>query len=243
MKKLNFASVLTLFFAISLVTTLSAQNWSWNGIKGEGPKVTKTLNVSSFDGFTVAISGNVYLKQGNTQSVTIEAQQNIIDNILTDVSDKHWKIKFDKNVRNHDGVKIWITIPTLTKAYISGSGDITGENKFTGVGNLITGVSGSGDIKLEVEAKSIDGKISGSGNVKLGGSANNLAIAISGSGDFYADALSVKDATVSISGSGDCRVDASENLTVKVSGSGDVKYKGRPRVSAKVSGSGDVESM
>lgn len=243
MKKLHFASVLALFVAISITTSVTAQNWSWDGIKGEGSKVTKTLNVSSFDGFTIAIGGDVYLKQGSTQSVTIEGQQNIIDNILTEVSDKHWKIRFDKNVRNHDGVKIWITIPSLTKAYISGSGDIIGETKFTGVGNLVTGVSGSGDIKLEVEAKTIEGKISGSGNVRLGGSANSLSVSISGSGDFFADALKVADCTVSIAGSGDCTVDASENLQVKVSGSGDVKYKGRPRVSAKVSGSGDVESM
>ncbi len=242
MKKLNFASVWTLFLAVAFTTTLSAQDWGW-GIKGEGPKVKKALNVSSFDGFTLAIGGNVYLTQGNTPSVTIEAQQNIIDNIVTDVADKHWKIRFDKNVRNHDGVKIWITIPTLDKAYISGSGDIIGETKFIGLNNLVTGISGSGDIKLEIEAKAVDGKISGSGNVKLGGSANAISIGISGSGDFYADALAVQEATVSISGSGNAMVNASESLQVKVSGSGDVKYKGRPKVNAKVSGSGDVESM
>lgn len=229
--------------SISFLAFASAQDWGWNGIKGEGPKVTKTLDLASFDGFTMAISGNVYLKQGSKQSVTIEAQQNIIDNIVKEVSDKQWKIKFDKNVRNHDGVKIYITIPTLTKAYVSGSGDIIGETKFTGLGNLVTGISGSGDIRLEIEAKDIDGKISGSGSVKLSGTANALNIGISGSGDFYADGLKAQNGIIKISGSGDCTVDASDELSVQVSGSGDVKYKGRPRLSAKVSGSGDVDPM
>lgn len=229
--------------SISFLAFTSAQDWGWNGIKGEGAKVTKTLDVASFDGFTMAVSGNVYLKQGSKQSVTIEAQQNIIDNIVTEVADKQWKIKFDKNVRQHDGIKIYITIPTLTKAYVSGSGDIIGETKFTGLDNLTTGISGSGDIRLDVEAKDIDGKISGSGNVKLTGSANALSISISGSGDFYADGLKTQNGTITISGSGDCTVDAADALTVRVSGSGDVKYKGRPRLSAKVSGSGDVDPM
>lgn len=242
MKNWRKIFVLTLAFAAAM-TTITAQDWGWNGIKGEGPKVTKTLNLDNFDGFTMAISGNVYIKQGSKQSVTVEAQQNIIDNIVTEVSDKQWKIKFDKNVRHHDGIKIYITLPTLTKAYVSGSGDIIGETKFTGLNNLTTGVSGSGDIKLEVEAKDIDGKISGSGNVRLSGSANSINIGISGSGDFYADNLTVENGTVKISGSGDATVNASESLMVQVSGSGDVKYKGRPRLSAKVSGSGDVDPM
>ncbi len=243
MKKLGKITLL-LNVALLLTVAAQAQNWGgWNGIEGKGPKVTKTLDLDNFTGFEMAVSGNVYIRQGSTQSVKIEAQQNIIDNLVTDVSDKNWKIKFDQNVRNYEGIKIWITIPTLTKAYVSGSGDIIGETKFTGLGNLMTGISGSGDIKLDVEAKDIEGKISGSGGVKLNGSANALNISISGSGDFFADGLKTQTSTIKVSGSGNCTVDASDALTVHVSGSGDVKYKGRPKVSAKVSGSGDVESM
>lgn len=240
----NLRKIFVLLAAtFSFLVFATAQDWGWNGIKGEGPKVTKTLDVASFDGFTMAISGTVYVKQGSKQSVTIEAQQNIIDNIVTDVTDKQWKIKFEKNVRNYDGLKIYITIPTLTKAYVSGSGDIIGESKFTGLNNLITGISGSGNIRLDIEAKDVEGKISGSGSVKLTGSANTLNIGISGSGDFIADGLKSQNGIIKISGSGDCTVDASEALSVQVSGSGDVKYKGRPKVSAKVSGSGDVDPM
>ncbi len=230
-------------FLLEANTLLSAQNWGGNGIIGTGPKVKKTLTIDAFNGFTLGIGGNVYLTQGNTQSVTVEAQQNIIDNILTTVSDNHWNIRFDKNVRNYEGIKIWITVPILTKAYVSGSGNIIGETKFTKLNDLVVGVSGSGNIKLELEAQDIDGKISGSGDVKLGGVAKSLNISISGSGDFISDALRVQSATIHISGSGDATVHAEDSLEVRVSGSGDVRYRGRPKVVAKVSGSGDVKSM
>ena len=65
--------------------------------------MTKTLNLDNFDGFTMAISGNVYIKQGSKQSVSVEAQQNIIDNIVTEVKDKEWKIKFEYRKRHASG--------------------------------------------------------------------------------------------------------------------------------------------
>lgn len=233
-----------LLFAL-LFLTLScnnAQNWLGSGIKGEGPIVKQAIEVDQFTGFTLTTSGNVYLKRGNTQSVEIESHQNIIDNIERKVEDKIWKIKFDKNVRNYKELNIYITIPTLSRAYISGSGDIISEDKFTGLDELQVGISGSGDIKLDVEANKIQSKISGSGDIALRGKARDLEIRISGSGDISGYNLVVDNCNVSISGSGDVEVHANEELYVRASGSGDVFYKGRPRVNSKVSGSGNVMS-
>ena len=73
---------LSLLLAVMLLSTASfAQNWWKNAIRGEGDVVKQDLNLDEFDGITLAFSGDVYLTQGETQSVTVEAQQNIIDNI------------------------------------------------------------------------------------------------------------------------------------------------------------------
>lgn len=237
MKKISLA----VSFCLTMILTLPAvaQSW-WGGIKGEGPKVVRELNLDKFDGFTLSISGTVYVRQGSPQSVEIEAQDNIIANIKTDVSGNIWKIGFDKNVRDHDGVKIWITVPTLTRAGISGSGDIVGESRFTGLGDLDLGISGSGNIRLEFEAKNVSSGISGSGDMDLRGRADSHQVRISGSGDIKAYDLETGASEIRISGSGGCQVNASEDLNISTSGSGDVYYRGRPRVKAKVSGSGEV---
>ncbi len=238
--KIAFIFMITL----GTVTSAAAQNWNWgSGIRGEGPTVKETLNVGNFQAFTLAFSGNVYVRQGNRQSVEVEAQKNIIDNIRTDVSDGHWKIRFDQSVRKYDGIKIYITVPTLTEANISGSGDIIGEGTFTGLQDFKTRVSGSGDVSMALEAQTITSSISGSGDIKLSGRANQLDIQTSGSGDVHAENLETVDCTVRISGAGDCRVHATGSLNVRVSGSGDVRYKGSPSVQLKVSGSGNVRTL
>lgn len=239
MKTLKFFALL---FSLNLLVSfaVNGQNWYGSGIKGEGPKVTQELDLKSFDSFSLNFSGHVYLKQG-PQSVIVEAQQNILDNIETDVNAGYWKIKFDKNVRNHDGVKIWISIPDLTSARVSGSGDIQGK-EFTGLGNLDLAVSGSGDIELEFQSKSLEASISGSGDMELAGRTGNCDFRISGSGDIEAEDLEADNCKVKISGSGDASVHVNGSLEVGISGSGDVVYGGSPKVRSKISGSGDVKA-
>ncbi|MEL7123793.1 MAG: head GIN domain-containing protein [Bacteroidota bacterium] len=237
--------VLFLFVAISMISAdqLAAQKWWKSGVKGEGPSVRKTINLDKFDGFSLAVSGNVYIKQGNTQKVEVVGQENIIELLNRDVSDGYWKIKFDENVRNYNDFKVYITIPTLTRASISGSGDIESDGKFNSIGDLSVGISGSGNIKLAADANDVNVRISGSGNIKMGGSASNMEVRISGSGDVNCYEMPCENAEITISGSGDVKIHATEDLKVRSSGSGDVFYKGRPRVNSRSSGSGSVTSQ
>lgn len=234
---------LFIMLAISLFAATNALAQKWGaGIKGEGPTVTKELNVSGFHGISLAFSGDVYLRQGSSYSVKAEGQANIIDNIKTEVSSGIWRIKFDRNVRNHQGLKIYITMPELTQAKISGSGSIITEGMFKNVDNLTLGISGSGNVKVEVDANNIESRISGSGDISVAGVTVAHTISISGSGDIHAYDLKSTKCTVRISGSGNCHVEVLENLDVSISGSGDVIYEGRPRLKSKASGSGSVES-
>lgn len=217
-----------------------AQNWWKRGITGEGPIVTRQLDLNAFDAIRLTNSSDVYIRQGSQQAVEVEGQENIIDNLVTDVDGEVWKIRFDEPVRRHQGLKIYITLPSLSGVRLSGSGNVVGENQFTGIEKFGVSVSGSGNIKLGVQARSVDAHISGSGNIRLAGSTGSMEIRISGSGDLSADELEAESCKVRISGSGDCDLDVRENLEVSISGSGDVNYEGRPRVSSKISGSGDI---
>ncbi len=234
-------------FALVAISTfmfsdLQAQNW-WNrSIKAEGPIVKKKLNIDDFDAFTLSTTGNVYIKQGSTQSVEVESHENVIENLKTNVSNKHWKIDFEKNMRNIKKLNFYITVKSLAGAYISGSGDITGSGTFNGGGNLGVGISGSGNIKLSANAGDVSASIAGSGDIVLSGEAQDMEVKIAGSGDIDAYDMVANSCSVSISGSGDVKVYANDELNVRSSGSGDVYYKGRPRVSSKISGSGAVSS-
>jgi hypothetical protein len=220
-----------------------SQNWWKNSINGEGDIVKKELKIDQFSGVSLGFSGNIILTQGNTQKVEVEGQQNIIDNIKREVKNGTWKVNYEKNVRKAKPVTVYITMPILDYAAVSGSGNLTSDGHFRNLENLKVKISGSGDINLVVDARNVTSSISGSGGIRLEGEAASNEVHISGSGDIYASSFKVKDCTISISGSGNCKVKVDGNLDVRISGSGDVSYTGDCNIKSRISGSGDVRSM
>lgn len=231
-------------FIISMCCFLltDAQRFWKESITGEGEVIRKKIDVRPADGIILGFSGNVVLTQGSQWSVEAEGQENILDNITTELKNGIWRINYDKNVKRAKEVTVYIQTPGLAVASLSGSGNITSTNRFKNLDEIEVGISGSGNILLELDAKKITSGISGSGNINLEGFANELDISISGSGDFDAKDLEVADCSIKISGSGDAEVNVKDNLDARVSGSGDIVYSGRPNLDSRSSGSGHIRS-
>jgi hypothetical protein len=225
---------------ILFLFNVNAQNWWNSGVKGEGPRVEQKLELKSFNGIKLTLAADVYLTKGNTQSVSISAQQNIIDLIKTEVKDGIWKITTEENIRDHSPIKVYITVPNMNYVGLSGSGDIHTEGTFDESEEVTVTVSGSGNIRFNTIAKSIDASVSGSGDIELAGSAQNTSISISGSGDIDAYNFQSNSCEVRVSGSGDVKVHTTDELNVRVSGSGDVYYRGSPNLNSRISGSGNL---
>jgi hypothetical protein len=237
-----------LFFLLPILpVVLFGCSSNYNGmgfVLGEGPVVRRTLDLDPFEGIKLSISADVTITQGDQQLVEVEGQDNLIDLITTEVQGGVWRISSHKNFRNNKSLRVYITLPRLSSAGVSGSGNITGTNIFNNSEELDLAVSGSGNISLEVEAGSIEAGISGSGDMELRGNTQSFGVGISGSGDVEALNLTTAQARIRISGSGDVEIHVTEELDASISGSGDVRYRGQPRaVKARSSGSGDIEAI
>ena len=227
-------TVTILFWAISASSCLQAQS--------------QTRDVGRFEGVKMSLPGDLYIKQGSPQKVVIEAPDDVLERIETDVSGGNLVIRQKddwKWWKNWSGkkIKVYITAPTIEYLSVSGSGKIKGENTIRS-DRMYVGVSGSGDLDVDLDTGDVEGRISGSGNVDLSGSADDLEVSISGSGNFDAEDLAAKNCEVRISGSGNCRVNVKESLESRVSGSGNIYYKGDPdRVNNSSSGSGSLRKI
>ncbi|TGE20301.1 DUF2807 domain-containing protein [Hymenobacter aquaticus] len=210
-------------------------------VTGAGPVVTENRTVPGFSRLELAVDADVYLTQGPTQAVRVEAQQNILDVLQTNVSGERLAIGYGRvNVRGHEPIRIYVTTPSLSSVAVSGSGKVLGQTPWRAA-SLSTTVSGSGGIDLSVAGgQSLSTDISGSGWVRLAGDAARYDVHLSGSGEVQAFPLTVQAAEVSISGSGSARLTVAQSLHAALSGSGTVYYKGRPTITVHTSGSGRV---
>ncbi|MCF8378269.1 MAG: DUF2807 domain-containing protein [Bacteroidales bacterium] len=230
--------ILLAILSVILITSCTKDG---RRIKGQGPIVEQAFDIPPISGVSLSIDASVIIVKGDTQSVIIEGQQNIIDNIEKYVtSEGLWRIGYYRPVTNHAGVVIQITTPNFDFATVSGSGKIETKDHFTAMGDVYAKISGSGSIILSVNAQRVESEISGSGQIYLTGEAYEQYIDISGSGNVRALNLETQKTYITISGSGNSEVFVQDYLEVGISGSGNVYYKGNPQINANISGSGGI---
>lgn len=243
MKHIKFkktASVLLIGF--TLLQTGCVALFLYNCIEAGGKVTTESRKENTFTGIDLNIPAYVYVSQGLPQEIRITAKKGVLRQIETIVTDGVLEIEYDTCISNPDSIKIYITIQTIHKLRINGSGDISTLYGIT-ADDLELEINGSGDIKVEANASKIINEINGSGNIILSGSSGKLQIEINGSGDVYALDAPTEHCVIEINGSGDCKVFVKTSLEVNVNGSGDIDYQGSPDVSTSIIGSGTVKKL
>lgn len=228
-----------------MLASFSIQSQNYKNIKGKGQVVNKTITTTAYDGIAVSGSFFVTLIDGTEGTITINAEENLVDYIIVEVKENTLYIRPEKNygLSASKGKKIQITVPinTISSVSLAGSGDVI-SNFMMNASSFKISLAGSGDIKVGIEAQNIDASVSGSGDIELKGKAMNFTAAVAGSGDIEAFELQADNAKASIAGSGDIQIDCTQSIEARVSGSGDIQYKGNPtKVDSKVSGSGTIK--
>ncbi|MFC2137536.1 head GIN domain-containing protein [Bacteroidota bacterium] len=244
----------------------SCRGYLWNCIDGNGYKSAEYRYLENFDEVTVTGDYDVYINQGNEYDILIQADENLLPYVVTDVSGDNLKIKnYENRCLNPTGsIDIYITMPEINKLKLTGSGLIVCDSldaddlevELIGSGDIELGYgssyiyirdeikienTGSGDIYIDLEADVVEVELIGSGDIVLEGSADESDLYIAGSGDIESEDLEVDECFAKIVGSGDIFVNVRRILDVKITGSGDLYYIGNPdRVYQDITGSGDL---
>ena len=242
-----FLSAGVLALAAPLVAA-QAGPLSWLGggerVQGSGKMVRQNRQVSNFHGLAVGVSGDVDIRIGNTEGVTIETDDNLQPLVETVVENGTLRIRPARNnlrleTRN---MRIVVQARSLDKLSVGGSGNVNAD-QLRGE-HLTIDVGGSGSINVrDLQAESVEIALGGSGNRRAAGHAERLQVSIGGSGNVQVGQLAARDAMVSIGGSGQATVAASKTLNVSVAGSGDIHYYGDPQITKSVMGSGTVRRL
>lgn len=211
-------------------------------VKGSGKVVKQTRQLAHFTGVNLNVPGDMVLRLGNTESITIETDDNILPLIESVIEDGVLKIRpIKRNTNLHTrNMRIVVMAKDIDRLTLSGSGSI--DSDALKANKLTFDIGGSGSINVRgMDAEAVAISLGGSGDLKSGaGKANSLSVAIGGSGDVDVGRVQASDASVSVAGSGEAIVWANAGLSVTIAGSGDVNYYGDPKVSKSVVGSGEI---
>jgi hypothetical protein len=216
------------------------------GERGSGNVVTETRDVSGFRAVEIDYPAQVFMSQGNTESLEIEAEDNLLPNLKTEVRNGKLDIFYQrengKHVNPTKTVKITLVVKDLQDVDFNSAGELFIDGLESD--SLDVSLSGAGNLDLdEIQVGALQLSLSGAGSATASGTANDLDVTISGFGDFEGGDLHSQDASVDISGAGSATVWVDDDLNAQVSGAGSIGYYGSPSVNRRISGVGGINNL
>lgn len=209
------------------------------GKKGNGNVISQTRNVSNyFTGVEASEGLNVYVTQDNATNIRIEADENVIDLIRTDVRNGVLVVHTEQSI-GRATKNIYVSMPTIERLKSNSGADLYSQGIITAE-RIALNVSSGADLEVEVKATHVEADASSGADIKVSGTATSLTADASSGSDIKASNLEVKRCTADASSGADIRVNVTETLTAEASSGGDVRYSGNPTVNSNKSSAGSV---
>lgn len=211
------------------------------GVTGSGNVKTETREISGVTAVELTNSGNLEITQGNVESLEIEAEDNILPLLTSDVRNGRLVlgVKPNTSIRAMRPIVFRLTVRNLNEIVATASGNITARS--LEASDLTLRVNGSGNLSIDtLNARALKVHLTASGSVTINGAADTLDVTVSGSGSYNGSGLTAGQAIVRTSGSGDAHATVTGDLDATVSGSGSITYAGTSVVRQTDSGSGSI---
>lgn len=215
-------------------------------MRGSGNVVAEEREVGGFHAIALGGIGTVVVTQGTTESLVVEAEDNLLPVLKSIVRDGCLELGIESgpfsSIQPTQPIRFIVGVHDLDLVRLAGAGSVEAARLATD--RLELHVSGSGQIAIaNLAADAVQAAISGSGRIRLGGETEAQDLTISGSGDYAAAGLASRTARIGVSGSGRARVRVADELDVRISGSGTIEYAGDPQVHQIISGSGRLRRL
>ena len=238
MKKINIQFLAILF--IAAIFTSCGSNM-FNGAVGNRNIVTIERTIKAdFTGIKVSTGIDLFIRQGSTNAITVEADENLHDLIITEVKEGILKIYTDKNIWKSKARKVYVTIENLTLLKASSGSNVKSESVIN-TNEIYIDASSGASIDIEVVAKSAVTEASSGSDVKIKGTTINHTARASSGSSINAYKLKSTNANASASSGASINIYASKNMDAKASSGGVIDYTGNPtKISKEASSGGSI---
>jgi hypothetical protein len=231
-------TVLIVTFLVLLFTTTSCNLDYISGIKGNNNVVSEDRTISSdFEAIKVQQGITLHLTQGNSTEISVEADENIIDLLITEVKNNELKIYFEKNVYRAKARNVFLTAETIKAIRTSSGAQVKSENTIQSNSLNLDASSGS-SIRITANTEEIHSESSSGADIKINGKTNDFSASSSSGSSIDADDLECVNAVANASSGANIDLNVSGKLTAKASSGGDIDFEGTPSEIDKSTSSG-----
>jgi len=228
--------LLSILFLTTLLSACSVD--MFNRISGNKNVVTENRKVNEdFTKIKVSTGLDVYITQGATTEITVEADENLQEIIMTEIHNGVLKIYSEKNIWRAKARKVYVTLEILEEITATSGADVYTKGTLT-VNDIKVSTTSGADIRIALDANTVDSSATSGSDIEITGVANSHTSRATSGASIDAYNLRSKNATVNVSSGADINIYASESITASASSGGDIDFKGSPKSVTKKSSSG-----
>lgn len=209
-----------------------------NSVNGDRNVVTKNRKIAdNFTEIKVSTGIDLYITQGAKNKISVEADENLHDIIITEVENGTLKVFAEKGIWRAKSKKVHVTITDLTLLKATSGSDVQGKGVINTNEISISATSGA-DISITVDATSVETNATSGSDIYISGNTiNHASNATSGSAIDAYD-LKSKNTIAKVTSGADINIYASEKIEAKATSGGDIDFKGSPKIVNKKTTSG-----
>ncbi len=233
MKTLKKLILITVIAFIGTGTSLAGNSYE-----------TQTRALNNFNSIKVSSGIDLYVTMGNVEEVKIVADDDIIDDIKTEVKDGTLHIYMKQNNwfkwGGNSTKKAYVSVTELIALHASSGSDVKTENTIKGESLEVKASSGS-DVDLDVFYKNLSVDTSSGSDAKLSGKVKTFKAESSSGSDIKASKLEAKICKLRASSGSDISVTVTDELYAAASSGADIVYYGNPQIrDSDESSGGDI---
>lgn len=181
---------------------------NFGGVQGSGNIQIEQRNLADFKSIDTSGVIEVQIVAQKDFSVEVEADDNLLQYIKTEVRGGTLEISTEKRLSPKSPIRVRISAPNIENLEVSGVSKVTLTN-------------------LKNESLKVDA--SGASKIKVDGETKNLEVELSGASRLEAENLKAENVSVDGSGASNASVYVSGDLKADLSGASKVIYSGNPK--------------
>ena len=236
-------------FISALIVSLLLVSCQFNGdfgfgVRGNGDveTVERSLN-EDFNEIKVSRGLDVYLTQSDVVSLSVEADENLHDIIITEVENGVLRITTDENISYAKSKKVMLSFKDIKKISATSGSDVFSTNTIVADNLELTTTSGS-DMEIAIEVQTVECKSTSGSDLRISGTTTKLLAEATSGSDIKAGNLKAKISEARATSGSDITLNTSEELYAKATSGGDIKYYGNPEKITKKDGvSGSIRKQ
>lgn len=240
---MKFLNTSLLVFVL-VFTTCCVFNFPIESIEGNGNVIQDDrLFTEKIDVVKASNGLEVLLLVSDIQLVSVEADENLQEHIITELVDGTLYVKTDKNIRNAKSKKVTISFIELNGVQASSGASVKSLSDMLSDDLYLKASSGS-QLDLNLFARELTVQSSSGSNISLRGQAQHFTSKASSGSSINARDLEGIFCKSKASSGSEITLNVKRSLDAKASSAGNINYYGEPEeVNQSKSSSGSVKKM